>query len=132
MNITYIVLFLAITTGVMQATLDKGGVGRVENLSPSNLAIVLTLLSIPLALLSNLGLIVTMIWSLFALSWLATLGIIATSLIGFSLIWGSFLGSIRRSQSWGTLCTLGIPLVFLLRLICSMSVVYLCISYAKI
>ncbi len=63
MNISYILLFTAIATGVMQASLDKAGIGRIENTTPSAITNTMVVLSIPITFLSNLGLIIISIWS---------------------------------------------------------------------
>lgn len=129
MNISYILLFIAIATGVMQASLDKAGIGRVANTAPSAITNTLVILSIPITFLSNMGLIVITIWSFFALPWLPTLGVVAASFIGFSLIWGTFIASIRRTENWYSIISIGLPLVFLLRLVCAASLIYLSFSY---
>ena len=79
MTIFYAVLFAAIATGVMQTSLDKAGVGRVEATVPSVLSNTLVLLSIPITWFSNIGLIVVTIWSFFALPWLPTLGVVSAA-----------------------------------------------------
>jgi hypothetical protein len=132
MAIIYTMLFIAIAAGVMQATLDKAGVGRIEALTPSRGSVTLTLLSIPLTFLSNLGLIVVTIWSFFALPWLQTLGIVAAVYIVFSLAWSVFLTTLRRNEHrWYSVISIGIPLIFSLRLICAACVVFLVVSYVR-
>lgn len=128
-NIPYILLFTAIATGVMQASLDKAGIGRVENTASSAITNILVILSIPITVLSNIGLIVITVWSFFELPWLTTLGVVAVSFIGFSLIWGTFQASIRSSENWSKIIAIGLPLVFILRLLCAASVVYLAFNY---
>jgi hypothetical protein len=71
------------------------------------------------------------VWSFFVLPWLPTLGIVAGTFLGFSLVWGMFIGSFRRSASWSSLVAIGIPLVFALRLLCAASVVFLAVSYVQ-
>lgn len=131
MTIFYLVLFTAMATGVMQATLDKAGVGRIEATAPSALSNILVLLSIPISLLSNLGLIAIVIWSLFVLPLLPTLGVVAAGLIGFSLIWGVSLALLRRGASWQSVVAVGLPLVFALRLACSACIVFLVVNYVR-
>jgi hypothetical protein len=131
MSIIYAVLFFAIATGVMQSSLDKAGVGHVESSPESRSSNVLVMLSIPITWLSNLGLIVITIWSFFALPWLPALGVIASAFIGFSLVWGIFLATLRRGSNWISVVAVGIPLVFVLRLVCAASIVYLGVSYAQ-
>lgn len=131
MTIFYIALFTAIATGVMQASLDKAGVGRVEATAPSAISNTLVVLSIPITWLSNLGLIVITIWSFFVLPWLPTLGVVAAAFVGFSLIWGTVVATLRRSESWYSIVSAGIPLVFLLRLVCAGCVAFLGVSYVQ-
>lgn len=131
MNIIYAALFTAIATAVMQASLDKAGVGQVEATSPSRSSNVLVALSIPITWLSNLGLLVVVVWSFFVLPWLPTLGVVAGTFIAFSLVWGMFVGVLRRSASWPSVFAVGIPLVFVLRLLCAANVVFLVVSYVR-
>lgn len=128
MNITYAALFIAIATAVVQSSLDKAGVGRVESTAASN---VLVMLSVPITLLTNLGIITITIWSFFVLPWLPTLGVVATAFVGFSLVWGMFLATLRRGENWLSVVSVGIPLVFALRLVCAACVVFLGISYVQ-
>lgn len=131
MTIFYVAIFVAIAAGVMQASLDKAGVGRVEAVAPSASSNVLVVLSIPITFLSNLGLIVITIWSFFALPWLPTLGIVAAAFIGFSFVWGTIVAILRRSESWYSVVSVGVPLVFFLRLVCAGCVVFLGVSYVQ-
>lgn len=131
MTIFYIAIFVAIATGVMQTSLDKAGVGRVEAGAPSASSNVLVILSIPITLLSSLGLIVITIWSFFVLPWLPTLAVVAAAFIGFSLVWGSVIVALRRSESWHSVVSAGVPLLFSLRLICAGCVVFLGVSYVQ-
>lgn len=127
----HFILALAIVTGVMQSTLDKAGVGRVEDTVPSCASNVLVMLSVPITFVSNLGLIVIMIWSFFVLSWLPTLGVIAIAFIGFSIVWAMLLAIWRRSDSWASLIAVGLPLIFVLRLVCAVAVVFLGATYVS-
>ena len=127
----HFILALAIVTGVMQSTLDKAGVGRVEDIVPSGASNVLVMLSVPITFVSNLGLIVIMIWSFFVLSWLPTLGVVAIAFIGFSIVWAMLLAIWRRSESWASLIAVGLPLIFVLRLVCAVAVVFLGATYVS-
>jgi hypothetical protein len=129
--IPYLVLFIAIVSGVMCASLEKAGVGRAESLSNSPGAFVLMLITIPLNLLTNLGLIAIVIWSLFALDWLPSLLVAFTSFVGFSLAWGGLLARLRRSAEWASLVRVGIPLVFVLKLVTAISVALLVAVFGK-
>ncbi|KRB98277.1 hypothetical protein [Duganella sp. Root198D2] len=129
MTTLHLLLALAIVTGVMQSSLDKAGVGRVEDTAPSKATIALVMLSIPITFVSNLGLIVVTIWSFFVLRWLPTLVVIAIAFIGFSLIWGMTIATLRRSETWASLTAVGLPLVFALRLVCAVAVFFLGFSY---
>jgi len=129
MTALHLLLALAIATGVMQSSLDKAGVGRVEDSAPSKASIALVMLSIPVTFVSNLGLIVITIWSFFVLRWLPTLVVIAIAFIGFSLIWGMIIATLRRSETWASLAAVGIPLIFVLRLVCAVAVPYLGFNY---
>ncbi|MCC7701425.1 hypothetical protein IGS59_04175 [Janthinobacterium sp. GW460P] len=129
MNALHFILALAIVTGVMQSTLDKAGVGRVEDTVISSASNVFVALSIPITFVSNLGLIVITIWSFFVLPWLPTLGVIAIAFFGFSFVWGMLLGTWRRGESWLSLVAAGPPLVFVLRLVCTVAVLFLGFSY---
>jgi hypothetical protein len=131
MTTFYIAIFVAIAAGVMQASLDKAGVGRVEVIAPSVSSSVLVMLSIPITFLSNLGLIVITIWSFFVLPWLSTLGVVAAAFIGSSIVWGTIVVTLRRNESWYSVTSVGVPLVFLLRLICAGCVVFLGVSYVQ-
>ena len=131
MSTLYAALFLAIATAVMQASLDKAGVGRIEATAPSAQTSTLVVLSIPITWLSNLGLIVVTIWSFFVLPWLPTLGIVAVGFVGFSLVWGMLVGALRRRESWRSVVSVGVPLVFVLRLACAACVIYLAVSYVQ-
>ncbi|WP_265947792.1 hypothetical protein [Dechloromonas sp. A34] len=115
----------------MQASLDKAGVGRVEDTASSTFSNVLVVASIPITFLSNLGLIVIAIWSFFVLPWLPTLGVVAGTFIGFSFIWGMLFTSARRSQSWDKIAAAGISLVIFLRLACAGCVVFLGFNYVR-
>lgn len=130
MVITFAVLVLAICTAVMQSSLDRAGVGRIESAPASGSSTVLVMLSVPITWLSNLGLIVIAVWSLFALPWLPALGVVASTFIVFSLIWSAVLAALRRGRNWFSVVAVGIPLLFVLRLVCAACVVYLGISYA--
>lgn len=129
MNVLHFILALAIVTGIMQSTLDKAGVGRVEDTVMSSASNVLVALSIPVTFVSNIGLIVIIIWSFFVLPWLPTLGVIAIAFFCFSFIWGMLLGTWRRGGSWLSLVAAGPPLVFVLRLVCTVAVLSLSFSY---
>lgn len=129
MTTLYLALFVAIAAGIMQASLDKAGVGRVEETAPSRSSNVLVVLSVPITFFSNLGLIVITIWSFFLLPWLPTLGVVASAFIGFSLVWGTVLATLRRSQRWYSITSAGVPLVFSLRLVSGGCVVFLAVSY---
>ena len=131
MTIFHVAIFVAITAGVMQASLDKAGVGRVEAAPPSALSNLLVVLSIPITLLSNLGLIVITIWSFFVLPWLPTLSVVAAAFFGFSLVWGAVVATLRRSESWYFVVSVGVPLVLFLRLICAGCVVFLGVGYVQ-
>jgi hypothetical protein len=131
MNLIYSALSLALVTSVMQSSLDRRGIGRVEETINSTANNALIMLSIPITLLSNIGLIVITIWTFFVLPWIPSLGVITGAWIGFSLIWGNFLSILRRSESWEYLMKNGIPLVFSLRLICFICVVFLGICYSR-
>lgn len=129
MGMLHLILAIAIMTGVMQSTLDKAGVGRVEDAVPSKASIALMLLSIPITFASNLGLIAITIWSFIALPWLPTLGVLAVAFIGFSFIWGMVLATMRRGESWQSLKAVGLPLMFVLRLVCTVAVLFLGFSF---
>ena len=131
MSMLLAALSIAIATAVMQSSLDRAGVGRVEETATSAGSNALVLLSIPLTLLSNLGVIAIVIWSFFVLPWLTTLGVVAAAFIGFSLVWGLFLARLRRGEKWLAVCAAGIPLVFSLRLICAACIVFLGVSYSS-
>lgn len=131
MNVIYVALSAAIATGIMQASLDKAGVGRVEATAPSATSNVLVLLSIPITWLSNLGLIAITIWSFFVLPWLPTLAVVAAAFVGFSLAWGATVATLRRGQHWETGVAIGIPLVLSLRLVCAACIVFLGAQYAQ-
>lgn len=124
----YVVLSVAIVTAVMQASLDKAGF-RIEHTTPSVATNILVLLSIPITLFSNLGVIAITIWSLFVLPWLHVLGVVAVAFIGFSFLWGTFLVSLRRSKAWDSLAAAGIPIVFGVRLVCAACVVFFICNY---
>jgi hypothetical protein len=115
----------------MQASLDKAGVGRVEAIAPSVSSNVVVLLSVPITFFSNLGLIAVTIWSFFVLPWLPTLGVVTTAFIGFSLVWGTVVATLRRNESWYSILSAGVPLVFCLRLICAGCVLFLAVSYVQ-
>ena len=129
MNALHFILALAIVTGIMQSTLDKAGIGRVEDTVKSGASNALVMLSIPVTFISNLGLIAITIWSFFVLPWIPTLGVIAITFFGFSLVWGMLLATWRRGESWVSLVAAGIPLVFMLRLVCAVAVLFLGFSY---
>lgn len=129
MTTFYVALFAAIAAGVMQASLDKAGVGRVEAIAPSVFSNVLILLSVPITFLSNLGLFAITIWSFFVLPWLPTLGVFSAAFIGFSIVWGTAVALLRRSESWDSIVSAGVPLVFFLRLVCAGCVLFLAVSY---
>jgi hypothetical protein len=131
MTLIYTALAVAIVTAVMQANLDKAGIGRVEATEPSMSSTILVLLSIPFTLLSNLGVVVVIAWSFFVLPWLSTLGVIAVAYVFFSLLWGYFIATIRRSTRWSYLVAIGIPLVFALRILCAICVMFLVVSYVR-
>ncbi len=132
MNLLHLALFIAIISSVMQASLDKRGVGRIEELKSSTQNNILVILSVPITFLSNIGVIGITIWSFFIMSWIPTLIIFIISYVAFSLVWGIFIGSILRTEKWDTLIKLGIPIIFLLRLIASISVCYIALSYLEI
>ena len=129
--IAYTALFIAIICGVMCASLEKAGIGRAESLGNTPGAFVVMLTSIPLNLLTNLGLIATVIWSFFALDWLPTLGVVLIAFVGFSLVWGAVLARIRRSDVWDSLVKIGVPLVFVLKVIAAAFVVLLVAIFFK-
>ncbi len=132
MNLLHLALFIAIISSVMQASLDKRGVGRIEELKSSTQNNILVILSVPITFLSNIGVIGITIWSFFIMSWIPTLILFIISYVAFSLVWGIFIGSILRTEKWDTLIKLGIPIIFLLRLIASISVCYIALSYLEI
>jgi hypothetical protein len=130
-NTPYVALSIAIAAAIMQAGLDKAGIGRVEAMRPSRSSAALVMLSIPITFLSNLGAIVITIWSFFVLPWLPTLAVAAATFVGFSLAWGTLVATLRRSSSWNIVVSVGIPLVFALRLLCVACVLYLAFRYAR-
>lgn len=132
MNLLHLVLFIAIISSVMQASLDKRGAGRIEELKSSTQNNILVILSVPITFLSNIGVIGVTIWSFFMMSWIPTLIVFIISYVAFSLVWGIFIGSILRTEKWDALIKLGIPIIFLLRLIASISVCYIALSYIEI
>ncbi|GEM_PF-4315112 len=125
----YVVLAIAIVCGVTQASLDRAGAGRVEWLRESPGALGLMVVSIPLMLLSNLGLIAICIWAFFALKWVPVVGVLLCAFVVWSLGWGHFLANFRRTESWESFLPLSIPLVLLLRLATSVAVVFLAWSF---
>ena len=127
----YLVLALAIICSVIQASLDKPGIGMIEELPSTPYTQFLTLISIPMMVLSNSGSIVIMIWSLFSLDLLTTLGVEFLALVLFSLVWGTFIGILRTSDKWEILVSASIPIVFVTRMICSISVLYLAYNYIQ-
>jgi hypothetical protein len=131
MNSVFIVLFVSIAASVVQASLDKAGVGRLEDSRPTTWSAALMLISLPMAFLSNIGAIVIVAWSFFVLPWLPTLITVAAAFVGFSLLWGASLAALRRSFLWYSICSSGIPLVLGLRFISSACVVYLAVRYLK-
>jgi len=131
MNLIYAALAMALVTAVMQANLDKAGVGRIEATQPTALSNLRVMLAIPLTLLSNLGVLVVTVWSFLVLPWLPTLGVVAAAFVVFSLVWGFFVATIRRSDSWPAFVAIGIPLVFALRILCAASVVFLIVRYVQ-
>ena len=122
---------MALVFGVMQASLARAGVGRVEWLRDSPGVLALMIVSIPLAFLSNLGLIGICIWSFFSLEWLPTVGVLAVGFIAWSFIWGSLLAGLRRSSSWDSILALGIPLMLFSRGITALAVGFLMWMYVK-
>jgi hypothetical protein len=127
----YVALFVAIVLGVVCASLEKAGVGRAETLRNSPGAFVVMLVSIPLNLLTNLGLIAIVVWSFFALRWLPTLGVVLVAFVGFSLLWGAYIARLRRSDSWESLLRIGIPLVFVLKSVAAVCVALLAAVFLK-
>jgi hypothetical protein len=127
----YIVLLVALVFGVMQATLDRVGVGRTEWLRDSLGSLILNLVSIPLNLLSNIGLIAICVWSFFVLNWLPTAGIVATGIVVWGWTWGSFLARFRRSESWDSVLEIGISLLLFLKIVTAGSVVFLAWTYIR-
>jgi hypothetical protein len=130
-NTLYVALSLAIVAAIMQAGLDKAGVGRVEAMAPSATSAVLVALSVPITFLSNLGAIAVTVWSFFVLPWLPTLIVVLAAVVGFSLVWGTLVAILRRSPSWESVVSAGVPLVFALRMLCAACVVYLAFRYAR-
>lgn len=131
MNDSLILLFTAISASIIQASLDKAGVGRVEDSSPTAGSIALMLVSIPLTFLSNLGAIAIVVWSFFVLPWLPTLITVAAGFIGFSLACGAGIAAFRRSSIWYSICSFGIPLVLVSRLVSAVCVLLLAVRYTK-
>lgn len=131
MNLLHAFLLMAIITSVMQASLDKRGIGRIEKLKSSTKNNFLFTLSIPITILSNIGVIGVTVWSFFIMPWLPTLIVFVTAYVAFSLAWGIFLGTILRTPKLDTLIRFGVPIVFMLRLIASISVVYIGLSYIE-
>lgn len=124
-QLPYLILGLALALGVTQATLDKAGVGRVEFLPNGRALIVLGAISIPLNLLSNIGLILIAVWSLFALRLIPTLITVAVGFVGWSLAWGFILTTLRRSETWDAVLSVGIPLMLILKCATGALVIFL-------
>ena len=127
----YAALFVALICGVVCASLEKAGVGRAESLGNTPGAFVIMLASIPLNLLANLGLITIVIWSFVALEWLPTLGVVLVGFVGFSFVWGAILANLKRSASWGLLVRIGVPLVFVLKVVTAAAVSLLVAVFLK-
>ena len=125
----YVVLLVALVFGVMQATLERAGLGRTEWLRNSPGTLILNLISIPLNLLCNMGLIAICVWSFFALSWLPTVGIVAAGIVVWGWTWGCFLARLRRSASWESLLGTGMWLLLCLKIVTAWSVVFLASTY---
>lgn len=123
MNLDHLLLVLAIVTGVMQASLDKRGIGNIDYLPTTNKFILYIILS--LNVLCNIGLFIVVIWSFFVLPWLATFIVVATTFILFSLAWGTALASLLRTTYWELILSSGLILAMVLKLICSSAVLYL-------
>lgn len=121
----YIILGSGWVFGIMQASLERSGVGRVEHLPNGIMLLVLGTLSIPLTLLSNIGLIGVSLWALFILKMVPTIITFLLSFVGWGLIWGSILAITRRSVFWEYLLSVGIPLLMLLKTITASIVIYL-------
>ena len=121
---TYLILSIAIICGVMQASLDRAGVGQVEALPPSPLSNILVALSIPITLLSNIGLIIVCIWSAIAIKQhIQAVAVIVGVFVVYSLIWGAIVASLRRAGGWENILSIGVGLVFVLRLVTASSVI---------
>jgi hypothetical protein len=115
----------------MQATLDRAGVGRTEWLRASFGSLILNLVSLPLNLLSNLGVIVICVWSFFVLHWLPTAGVVVTGIVVWGWTWGSILARLRRSPSWDSVLEIGISLLLFLKIITAGLVLFLAWAYIK-
>ena len=125
----YAVLAFALACGITQASLDRAGAGRVEWLRETGGALALMVVSIPLLFLSNFGLIAICIWAFFVLSPLPVAGVLLITLVLWGFGWGAVLASLRRSEAWESVLTIGIPLVMFLRLITAVAVVFLAWSF---
>ena len=125
----YYFLLMALIFGVFQANLEKQGIGRFEDMNNSVVSNIIIILGIPLNLLSNIGLIITSIWSFFVLEWLYVLAIV---LIGF-VIWSFALIRLTSSRGKGnkyeTLARIGVPLQLINKSITSACVLFLIWSY---
>jgi len=142
LSIEYYALLIAIIFGVIQSSLNRENIGKIESDLPVNLlprktlirtAILMTI-STPLNILSNLGLWIILILSFFNLEWMHVL-----LLFGFGFVWsflfagliGYFRIIVQKSETLILKDSIGIPLQLFNRAVASACVIFLTQSFLK-
>lgn len=124
----YLVLAAMYASGTTAFALDKLGHGRGEDSASAVLALLFMFLTFPLMWIGGVGLIVGTVWAAIKLSFLRVLAIVVL----VQVVWGSvcwYSLSKARINGWEhAIHAVGVPLVFVFRLITATAAVLLLVA----
>lgn len=119
-NASLLLLGVSILCVAVISTLEKAGVRKIEDLPLHNLAFkVLAIFSIPLVLITEVGMIAVAVWAVFVLNWLKVLAVIVGTIFIGGMAWGGVLYALRRSSHFECVARAGAPLILALRCLAS-------------
>lgn len=119
-NVSLLLLGGSIFLVLVVATLEKAGVRKVEDLPLHNFAYkAVAILSVPLVLMTEIGLFVVVGWAAFAIGWLKVLLVCLGVVFLGGMAWGMAMHFLRRSFLFEYVVKAGASLIFGMRFLSS-------------
>lgn len=115
-NVSLFLLGVSVFFVLVIATLERAGVRRVEDLPLHNFAYkALAILSVPLVLVTEIGLFAVVGWAAYAIGWIKVLVVCLGVVFLGGMAWGVALHFLRRSSVFGYVVQAGASLILVMR-----------------